>query len=181
MRFIGIRVIHVDRSLDAIVESLWCVVFTWDLHLTANCKMEQRRKQIKSNARGNEMQLCQIYCGVDNVILLVWHIGNKCTSLGRFGHHDTSAISWLNHAYRTRRSLFRKPLLPPTGFAEFVCSVIQPRLGKLRGWLVGVGVGIWWGAIPFQIRCKLNAISCQAQHAAVGETFLIWWLTWWWR
>ena len=140
---------------------------------------ESRLNQMQEAMRCNSAKYIVVTTMWCNVILLVRHIGNKCMSLGSFGHHDTSAISWLNHVYRTRRSLFRKPLLPPTGFAVFVCSVIQPS------WEVGlvglVGVGIWWGAIPFQIRCKLNAISCQAQHAAVGETFLIWWLTWWWR
>ena len=34
-----------------------------------------------------------------------------------------------------------------------------------------------WSAIAFQIRCKSNAISCRAQHAAAGETFLIWSVT----
>ena len=99
-----------------------------------------------------------------NVILLVRHIGNKCMSLGSFGHHDTSAISWLNHAYRTRRSLFRKPLLPPTGFAECVCSVIQLRLGKLRGW-----AGWCWYLVrcnpvsnPMQIECNImSGAACR--------------------
>ena len=80
-------------------------------------------------------------------------------------------VMWLNISAIKENAriepLSTKETLMPQGSAGFHLRVPCNQDGGVR----------WWDAIAFQIRCKLNAISCRAQHAAVGETFLIWMVT----